>query len=73
MSSQARTLTEKNAAELAAWCGGKSVVEHDALDDEKTSPGINVPTRDGVERASLGDSIIKNHDGTFGVFKNSTY
>jgi hypothetical protein len=69
MSSEARTLTENNVWELATWCGGNPVVEHDALDHDKTSPGINVPTKDGVERASLGQTIIRKNDGTFEVFK----
>jgi hypothetical protein len=69
MSSEARTLTANNAAELAAWCEGQSVVEYDALDDSKTAPGINVPVWGGAEikRASVGDTIIRNNDGTFQV------
>lgn len=69
MGSEAKTLTQNNALELAAWCQGRAVVEHDALDHSKTSPGINVPTVDGVERASLGDMIIRNNDGSFRIFK----
>jgi hypothetical protein len=69
MSSEARTLTEDNVWELAPWCGGNPVVEHDALDDDKTSPGINVPVGDDVQRASLGDTIIRKADGTFQIFK----
>lgn len=70
MASQARTLTERNAAELADWCGGRLVTEHDALDGSKTFPGINVPTKDGVERASVGDTLIHKSDGTFEIYKN---
>lgn len=69
MGSEARTVTVENAAELVAWCGGRGVVERDALDETKTFPGINVPTKNGVERASLGHMIIKQNDGTFEVFK----
>jgi hypothetical protein len=69
MSSEARTLTEDNAEELAAWCGGRAVVTHDALDRSKTSPGINVPCGEDVERAMVGDMIIRNDDGSFRVFK----
>jgi hypothetical protein len=71
VSSEAKTLNENNAEELAAWCGGRSVVEHDALDDSKTSPGINVPVGQDVQRASLGDTIIRKHDGTFEIFRNT--
>jgi hypothetical protein len=70
MGSEARSLTRENAAELAHWCGGRLVTEHDALDHESTSPGVNVPVGNDVERASLGDLIIHNNDGTFTVFKN---
>lgn len=69
MALDARTLTNKNVWELVEWCGGKSVVEHDALDHDRTSPGINVPTKDGVERASLGDMIVQQNDGTFEVIR----
>lgn len=73
MSSEARTLsgTTKNAEELTLWCGGKLVWEHDALGQHMAYPGINVPVGDGVERASMGDTIIKKNDGTFEIFKNS--
>jgi hypothetical protein len=70
MSSEAKTLTADNAEELAAWCGGKAVVEHDALNHEQSSPGINVPVGDDVKRASMGDMIIRQNDGTFRIFKN---
>lgn len=71
MGSEARNLTANNAAELAHWCSGMLVKEHDALDHNKVSPGINVLTADGVQRASVGDTIIRNNDGTFRIFKNS--
>ena len=72
MSLEARTLTANNAAELAAWCGGKAVVEYDALDSAQSFPGINVPVGTGLEvkRASLGDTITRNESGVFRVVKN---
>lgn len=70
MASEARTLTEKNAAELAEWCGGVLVTEYDAIDSSKSFPGINVPVKDGAERASLGDTLIRKDDGTFEISKN---
>lgn len=72
MSSEARNLTENNAEELAHWCGGRVVAEHDALDHENWTPGINVPVKDGVQRASKGDTIIRKNDGTFEIFKSTT-
>jgi hypothetical protein len=75
MASEAKTLTANNAAELAHWCGGRAVKEHDALDHTSFTPGINVPTNGGasVERASMGDTIIKKHDGTFEIFKSERF
>jgi hypothetical protein len=69
MGTEARVLTRANAEELTQWCGGLPVVEHDALDHEKTFPAINVPYGDGAKRASLGDTIVRMHDGSFEVFK----
>lgn len=69
MALDARTLTRDNVWELVMWCGGKAAVEHDALDDSVSSPGINVPVKDGVERASLGDTIIQTNDGSFEISK----
>jgi len=68
MSAEARTLTEKNGQELADWCGGILVAEHDALDHSKTYPGINLPLETGgVGRASVGDTIIKTNTGGFTI------
>lgn len=70
MGSEARIVTKENASALATWCRGKLVNEQDALLPHINTPGINVPVGDGVERASLGDTIIRKNDGTFQVFKN---
>lgn len=70
MSSEARVLTLKNASHLAEWCRGRLVNEQDAISPHVNQPGINVPTKDGVARASLGDSILKHSDGTFEVVKH---
>lgn len=69
MASEARNLTENNAEELAHWCGGRLVREHDALDHSKSTPGINVPVGNDVQRASVGDTIIRKNDGKFEIFK----
>lgn len=70
MASEARIVTKENASFLAAWCRGKLVNEQDALSPHINTPGINVPVKDGVARASMGDTIIQKNDGTFEVFKN---
>lgn len=74
MALESRTVTEGNAQELAEWCGGLYVNEHDPFDHGKMFPGINVPVgpvrQMNVKRASLGDSILKHSDGTFEVIRN---
>lgn len=63
-------VSESNVGELALWCGGVIVGEHDALDHSVISPALNLRTADGaIERASVGDMIIRNHDGTFQIRK----
>lgn len=69
MSSQSRVVTESTVHEIALWCGGRVVVQHDALDYDKTVSAINVPVKNEVERASLGDVVIRNHDGSFQIHK----
>ena len=65
---EARTLTGANAEEIAEWCGGIVVNEHDALDHSVVSPGINLQCGNEIERASVGDVIVKQ-DGVFRVVK----
>ena len=69
MDRESYIITYTNAEEVADWCGGRSVVQHDALDHEATITGVNVPTRDNVQRASVGDMVIRNHDGSFSILK----
>lgn len=64
---QAATLTSANVTELAQWCGGRAIEDYDALTRDGKQVGINVPTLDGVERASEGDYILKDEDGRFFV------
>jgi hypothetical protein len=68
MGLETRVLTASNADELAEWCEGQKVIEHDALDRNKTSPGINLLCGSEVKRASVGDTIIRRNDGTFAIF-----
>jgi hypothetical protein len=70
MGSEARTVSEKNLGEVAVWCGGVIVGEHDALDHSVSNSALNLRTMNGeVERAHIGDMIIRNHDGTFQIRK----
>lgn len=69
MAYEARTVTSDNASEVAEWCEGVVVTEIDALDHSATQPGINVLCGDRMKRASIGNVIMKLHDGTFDVLK----
>lgn len=66
---ESKILTKDNAEELAEWCEGVLVVEHDALDNNITQPGINVQCADGGKRASVNDMIVRHDDGSFDVYK----
>jgi len=56
----AYTMTEENAAELALWCNGKLVQEHDAIDPKITHWAVNFQGADEVLRAHAGDTLIFN-------------
>lgn len=62
-------LYEGNTEMIAEWCGGRAVVQHDALDHDRTIPAVNVPTKDGVKRAQVGDAVIRDNDGSFRIEK----
>jgi hypothetical protein len=64
-----RILTQFNADMIAEWCGGRAVIQHDALDYDLATPGVNVPTMDGVERAQVGDMVVQERDGSFRIQK----
>lgn len=69
MGSESRQVSESNIEEVAEWCDGVVRMEHDALDHSVTIPALNVATIWGIERAHIGDMIIKNHNGTFRLRK----
>lgn len=69
MGSEARLVSASNIEEVAEWCGGVVVTEHDAFDHSITNPALNVGTIKDIERAHIGDTIIKNHNGTFQIWK----
>jgi len=64
---QAMHLSEELVTVISVWCGAVVVEEIDPLDDTKRYPALNVQTKEGVKRASLGDYILKHHDGSFDV------
>jgi hypothetical protein len=70
---QAVSITKDNVEEVAIWCGGEPVTEIDALHKTVTYVGINVPTVNGVERASETDFIFKNPRGEICVERYSRF
>ena len=68
---EVRRLDRDSATQLAHWCGGILVEEIDAIDNNERSPGINVPCKNGVQRASLGDYIGRDDDGSFVILNPS--
>jgi len=69
MGSVARTVTEANIREVAAWCDGVMVTEIDPFDSAATNPAFNVRTIKEIERVHIGDTIVQNHNGTFQLWK----
>lgn len=69
MAFEARTVSASNVEEVAVWCMGVVVEEHDAFDHTATNPAINLRTETEIERAHIGDTIIKNNSGTFQIWK----
>lgn len=45
------------------------VTEIDPFDSDKTNPAFNFQTKEGIKRAHIGDTIIKNADGTFQLWE----
>lgn len=62
---EANLLTPDNAEAVAVWCGGVSVIEHDALRHEITFVAVNVPTALGMARAQEGDWVVRRVTGDF--------
>lgn len=69
----AMRMDEQLVTAISAWCHGQLVEEIDAADSTKRFPAINLRTREGVSRASLGDYVIKHEDGTFEVKKPGAF
>lgn len=69
MGHEARTVSIMNVGLVAQWCGGVMVTEKDPFDDSKTNPAFNFQAGDEIKRAHIGDTIIKNADGTFQLWE----
>jgi hypothetical protein len=70
---QAMRLDRELVTILSVWCHGRIVEEIDPFDADNKFPAVNLETREGVSRASLGDYVIKHSDGTFEVKKPGAF
>lgn len=67
---QAIQVKEGNEADIVEFCHGRIVEEHD---EERSYVGVNVPTVDGVVRASEGDFIYRGRDRQTRVMKGDEF
>jgi hypothetical protein len=69
----AMQVTEATIQQAELFTSGHRVVEIDALDPTLTYIGINVPTSDGVKRASEGDYLVKELGGQVTVVRKNVF
>jgi hypothetical protein len=62
---EAVKLTPETVRDVVLWSGGVEVEEIDPIDSSKKFVGINIPTIDGVKRASQGDYVCKQEGDFF--------
>lgn len=70
---QAMLLTPEMATVISVWCNGVLVEEIDPFDSSKRQPGVNVPCKDEIKRASVGDRVIRREDKSFDVVKPNEF
>lgn len=63
---EAIQITPDSVHRAALWCGGRETEEIDDETGERTV-GLNVPTLEGVDRASHGWYVVKDVNGEFKV------
>lgn len=66
-------LSPESVDEAARWCGGRRVEEKDPFDENQIKVGLNIPTLEGVVRASEDDYIIQDFEGGFRVMSSSEF
>lgn len=67
VSVEAVRLSKTNLRTASVWCGGLPIEETDVLEPSLKYVALNIPTVNGVKRASEGQYILKSSDGTFSV------
>lgn len=62
---QAIQVNADNGPQVAAWCGGRHVVEQKSSDHTDIAQWVEVPTLRGVEKAYVGDYVLRRSNGRF--------
>jgi hypothetical protein len=62
---EAIELTPETVDRVVHWTGGVAVTEIDPEDSSKKFVAVNIPTKNGVERAQTGEVIVKGPRGDF--------
>jgi hypothetical protein len=70
---EAIQLTPNSVKDTALWCGGYEIEQYDAIDRSKKFVGLNIPTMEGVKRASETDYVVKEATGTFSVMSQREF
>ncbi len=70
---EAIEVTPDSVQRAAVWCGGRIASEIHPFDNTVRYVAINIPTLEGVKRASEGDFIIKSDDGSFDVMGGNAF
>lgn len=67
-------VTKDSYQAVSVWCEGMPVIEHDALDNDVTYPGINVPVGpEEIKRAQEDDVVVKFPNGQFDVMNKRQF
>ena len=64
-------ITHDNVQQVADWCNGTAVVEHDGVRVKDVA--VLIPTLEGVMRGDEGDFIIRGVQGEFYPCKASIF
>lgn len=54
-----------SADDVAAWCGGRAIHEESPRDYTDVYIAVDIPTLEGIMRASEGDYVIRGVQGEF--------
>ena len=69
VSVEAIQLSVETAERAAVWTGGRIVEEIDPINSTKRFVALNIPTLEGVQRASDGDYVVRSLGGEFSVMR----